>query len=122
MESTSDTSNWVAATTPTSLISSHEKRFRESFCVHAPRFIVRPATLDVGNFWLDSLMAPLQLIVTQFFKNPDLDFVHNACKWSCRKKNFRPMSTVDFQVVQEPKKLMESTNTMRNQVAVAAPT
>jgi hypothetical protein len=67
-------------------------------------------------------MAPLQLVVAQFFKNPDLDFVHDACKWSCGKKNFRPLFVGDFQVVQEPKKLMESANAMSNRVAAAAPT
>jgi hypothetical protein len=35
MESASETSNRVAAA-PTSLISSYEKRFQESFCVHTP--------------------------------------------------------------------------------------
>jgi hypothetical protein len=80
----------------------------------------RRETNDVGNFWVDSLRAPLQLVIAQFFKNPDLNFVHNACKWNCGKFFFCLLSPTDFQVVQEPKKLMESANNRSNRVATIA--
>jgi hypothetical protein len=61
MESANDTSNRVGAAAPTSLISSHEKRFHESFCVHAPRLVVRPATLGISGWALWGLLRNLSL-------------------------------------------------------------
>jgi hypothetical protein len=74
MESANNRSNQVRAATPTSLISSHKKRFWEYFCVHALRLIMRPVMLGISGWALP------QLVVIQFFKYPDLDFLHHACK------------------------------------------
>jgi hypothetical protein len=68
MESASDRSNRVAAVAPTSLISSHENS-GNFLCARSPP---RRETGDVGNFWVGSLRAPPQLVVAQFFQNPDL--------------------------------------------------
>jgi hypothetical protein len=72
MESARDTSNRVGAAAPTSLISSHEKRFQESFCVHTPGLVVRPTTLGISRWalWglLHNLLSP-NSSKTQFFRS-----------------------------------------------------
>jgi hypothetical protein len=79
-------------------------------CARSPP---RREAADVENFWVGSLRAPPQLVVAQFFKNPDLDFVHDACKWSCGKKNFVPC-------LQPTSRLFKSPRNSWNQPATGA--